>query len=82
MTRKPQKIIAPGVVREGNDVIITNPVCSVCGNGSKSRVDELKYYLLKGGASVDAIFPRMSHSQKQLITSGIHAYCGRRSVDK
>ena len=82
MRKKAQEIIAPGVVREGHHVIVTNPKCSVCGNGSVSRVDELKYYLWKGGASVDDIFPRMTHSEKQLITSGIHAYCGRKSVGK
>jgi hypothetical protein len=82
MNKKVQEIIAPGVVREGHCVIITNPKCSVCGNGSVSRVDELKYYLWKGGASVDAMFPRMTHSEKQLITSGIHAYCERKSVGK
>ena len=77
MTRKktPPERIAPNAVREGNEVVYDNPICSVCGLGSKSRMDFMKYYLFIGGGSVDDLFPLKSAYKKRLLVTGIHEYC-------
>tara|TARA_Y100001947_G_C10293633_1_gene283984 strand:+ start:51 stop:320 length:270 start_codon:yes stop_codon:yes gene_type:complete len=76
MTKKPkQERIAPNAVREGNWVLVTNPTCMHCGNGSSSRVDFIKYWLWQGGGLIDQIFPMMSIAERETMISGTHAYC-------
>ena len=71
---KPERI-APNAVREGDTVVVTNPVCMMCGNGSSSRVDWLKYYLWVGGGLIDQIFKEMNAGERELMITGTHPYC-------
>jgi hypothetical protein len=60
---------------EGDSVLVTNPTCVHCGNGSYSRVDYLKFWLWQGGGLIDQIFPMMSSAEREVMISGTHAYC-------
>ena len=82
MSRKkaPPERLASNAIREGDEVVIDNPICPVCGLGSKSRVSVMKYYLLIGGAEIDdVLFPLKTSYQKQLMITGIHGHCERES---
>lgn len=61
--------------RIGDLVVIDNPECIVCGNGSQLRVDWLKYKMWQGGALIDRVFPNMSAEHREMMISGTHPYC-------
>ena len=62
-------------VRSGDMIIVENPVCVVCGNGSQVRVDWMKYQMWQGGGLIDRVFPNMSAGQRETMISGTHPYC-------
>ena len=81
MTKKPkQERVAPNAVREGEEVVIDNPICHVCGWGSKSRIPYVKYLVLvSAGMSddslIDKLLPLKTAAEKHQMKTGIHKYC-------
>ncbi len=72
--------ISPNAVREGEEVVIDNPICHVCGLGSKSRIPYVKYLvLMSAGMSddslIDKILPLKTAAEKRKMKTGIHKYC-------
>ena len=63
------------IKREGDMVVIDNPVCMVCGNGSQTRVDWLKYTVWQAGGLIDRVFPNMSAGHREMMISGTHPFC-------
>ena len=56
-------------------VIVENPICFVCGNGSWSEVDEDQLYEWKMGELIQNAFPRMCADERELLMTGIHSKC-------
>jgi hypothetical protein len=64
-------------VRERDEVVIDNPICPVCGMGSKSRVSTMQYYLLSGGQSISDLCSTKTAQEKNIMITGIHGHCAR-----
>ena len=66
----------PGSIkREGDMVVVENPICLHCGNGSQVRIDYFKFLQWQHGGLIDRIFPTMSPGQRETMISGTHPYC-------
>ena len=61
--------------RVGSEIVVDNPTCMHCGNGSQTRVDWLAYALWQGGDLIQHAFPHLNASQREMMISGTHPYC-------
>ena len=61
--------------RIGNEIVVDNPTCLHCGNGSQTRVDWLAYALWQGGDLIQHAFPNLNAAQREMMISGTHPYC-------
>ena len=61
--------------RIGSEIVVDNPTCLHCGNGSQTRVDWLAYALWQGGDLIQHAFPHLNASQREMMMSGTHPYC-------
>ena len=61
--------------RIGSEIVVDNPTCLHCGNGSQTRVDWLAYALWQGGELIQNAFPQLNASQREMMMSGTHPYC-------
>ncbi len=58
-----------------NTVLVENPKCMICGHGSQTRVDWLKYHRWQSGQLIQEVFPQLSAEQREVMVSGTHPYC-------
>jgi len=56
-------------------VLVENPKCMICGHGSQTRVDWLKYQRWQSGQLIQEVFPQLSAEQREVMVSGTHPYC-------
>ena len=59
--------------RIGDEIVVDNPTCLHCGNGSQTRVDWLAYALWQGGDLIQHAFPHLNDTQRESLTTG---FCG------
>ena len=68
--------------RIGSEIVVDNPTCLHCGNGSQTRVDWLAYALWQGGELIQNAFPQLNASQREMMMSGTHPYCWKEMFEK
>ena len=68
--------------RVGSEMVVDNPTCIHCGNGSQTRVDWLAYALWQGGDLIQHAFPHLNASQREMMMSGTHPYCWKEMFEK
>ena len=68
--------------RVGSEMVVDNPTCMHCGNGSQTRVDWLAYALWQGGDLIQHAFPHLNASQREMMMSGTHPYCWKEMFEK
>ena len=58
-----------------NTVLVNNPKCLICGHGSQTRVDWLKYQRWQSGQLINTVFTELTPAQREVMISGTHPYC-------
>jgi hypothetical protein len=58
-----------------SDVAVDNPKCLICGHGSITRVNWVKYLRWQNGEMIDQVFTDFTPAQREVMISGTHPYC-------
>ena len=63
-----------------NTVLVNNPKCLICGHGSQTRVDWLKYQRWQSGQLIHTVFTNLTPAQREVMISGTHPYCWKETM--
>lgn len=56
-------------------IIITTPVCVMCGESSQIEVESEAFYSWRSGTLTQIAFPEMPADQREQLISGTHSKC-------